>query len=354
MRGAHEEAVEGEVLAEQGFLIRGGQPGDVHAVFHRQFHDQAGQGASHREDIAGHRGAGGAHLRSLESLGAEDVSKGADARDGTEVDQLHLILGDDDVVRLEVVVDHPAGVQIIQRGEDLQDITDGDIHVQRAVHLPPARAQGRPTHELHDDESTLGARIINKVEDLHDSRVGDLRQEGSLGFRNRPLVRAVRGHHALEHHVAIRHEVIHRQVHPAHATVGDGTQHLVLVRENIPRLQRGGFHTALDGFRRIHDGRLGLRGSHKRQLDHATGYGRSGSVDTAALAERGESLAPGFLTRVNLHRVGVFGIEPVVIIVIIGEGIEGHGGGGRLGLRGILVDLRVGDLGILVPLGQVG
>ena len=224
------------------------------------------------------------------------MTVGADAGHRAQVDELDLVLGDDDVVRLQVVVNHPAGVKVVQRLQDLQDVTDGDVHVEHPTgQAPAARPQRRAAHELHDNEPAGAARIIDEVEDLHDARVGDIRKKRPLGLRHRGLVRILRGHHSLEHHVAIGHLVIDRDIDPAQATVGDGAQDLVLAGDDVAPLQRRRLHPAGDLLAGIHHGRFRLRGRDERQAHHAASHRRSLAMCAAALAERAESLAPGAL-----------------------------------------------------------
>ena len=110
VRGPQQQAVQGQVLAEQWLFIRGGKLRGVDSVLHWQLHNQCGQGAADGVDVAGHGRSGLGNFRGLEALGAEDMPEGADARHRAQVDQLYLILGDEDVVRLQVVVDHATGV----------------------------------------------------------------------------------------------------------------------------------------------------------------------------------------------------------------------------------------------------
>ena len=287
VRGPQQQAVQGQILAEQRFFVWGGQPRGIHSVFHRQVHDQCGQGAADGVDVAGHGRSGLGNLRGLETLGAEDVPERADACHRTQVDQLHLVLGDQDVVRLQVVVDHAAGVQVVQCGQDLQDVANRHVQIQHpGRQLPPLPAQRWPADVLHHDEAAGGAWVVDEVENLHDSRVRDVRQERPLGFRDRAFLLVFRGHHAFEHHVAVGDVVVDGDVHPAQTAVRDGAEDLVLACDDVAGLQCRCFHAFLDRRAGVNDCVFRVRRRDERKLHHAVGHGGAGAVRAAPLAER--------------------------------------------------------------------
>ena len=110
MGGAQQKAIQRQILPEQGFLTGGGQPGCEHAVDNREAAAQSGQGTAHRVNVRCHGGAFCGYLGGLETFSAVDVAESANAADCTQIQKLHLIFGDHDIVRFEVVVHHPAGM----------------------------------------------------------------------------------------------------------------------------------------------------------------------------------------------------------------------------------------------------
>src|SRR5699024_11021367 len=248
---------------------------------------------------------GAGDLGRLEALGAEDVPVRPDAADRAEVDELDLVFGDDDVVGLEVVVDHPAGVQVVQGGQNLQHVANGDVHRQRVVGgFAAPFAQGGPAHELHDDESAGGAGIVDEVENLHDAGVSDVREEGAFGVGDGAFVLVLGRHQALEDDVAVRDVVVGRDVDPSQAAVGDGAQDFVLSCDEVPGLQRGRVDALRDRVAGVNDRFFGDGGCDERQVDHAVGDVLALARRATQLAEGGERLPAGAFPGVDLDGVG--------------------------------------------------
>ena len=238
VRGAQQQAVEGKVAAQERLLGGGGKARLVHAIFHRQLEHQAGESAADGVNIAGYRRALGGNLRGLETLRAVDVAKGADAGDSAQVNEFDLVLGDDDVGWFEVVVDHPAGMEVIQGREDLQDVGNRRVDREDVILLVVAAVlEGGAADVFHDDEAAGHAGIIDEVNNLDDIRVGNIRQELALRFRRGGLLGGVLGLHALEHDDASGDKVVVGQVNPAQAAVGEDAEDFVLLSHHVPGLQ---------------------------------------------------------------------------------------------------------------------
>ena len=124
--GAAQQPAERVVFSQHRIVF--GQPVDVAALAGAQVQRQRRQRAADRVDVGRHGRAGADDLRRLETRCAVQVSERVDPRHRTEVDQLELLLGHHDVLRLEVVVDQPDGMQITQRGQDFQHEADGLGH----------------------------------------------------------------------------------------------------------------------------------------------------------------------------------------------------------------------------------
>ena len=86
-------------------------------------------------DVAGNGGPLGGDFRGLETLGAIDMAESTDAGDRAEINELDLVFSDDDVGRFQVVVDHAACVEVIQSGEDLQDVRNRSIDREDVILL---------------------------------------------------------------------------------------------------------------------------------------------------------------------------------------------------------------------------
>ena len=298
--GAQQQPVQRQVPAEHGFLHWRGQARVVDAVGRRQVRDQRRQRAADGVDVRRDRRARAADLGGLEAGRAVDVAVGADAGDRADVDELDLVFGDEHVVGLEVVVDHAPGVQVVQGRKQFQDVADGDVDGHEAVGLgAPTLPQRRAADVLHDDEAGLAAGGFDEVDDLHDPRVRDLREELAFGLHDGEVAFVGRGHHALEHDPAVGHVVVLGQVDPAEAAVGDGAGDFVLAGDEVARGQRRGGLAGGGDFLRRHDGveRVGRRD--ERQLHHAVGDGAALAGAAAAGAEGVQGAAVRFGGRVD-------------------------------------------------------
>ena len=225
----------------------------------------------------------------MEALRAVDITVGADAGDRAQVDELDLVLGHNDVVGLEVVVDHAARVEVVERGQDLEDVRDRDIDGQQAAVLEVAASTQRgAAHVFHDDEAAGHACVVDEVKNLHNPRVRDVREEFALGAGGVRLVRVLMGLHALQHDDAFRDDVVFRQVNPAHAAVRDDAQDFVLARNHVAgaELRRRGLPVVLGLAQRV----VRVRGHDEGQAHHAVRDLALGARGGAPLAEGHECL----------------------------------------------------------------
>ncbi len=97
-----------------------------------------------------------------------------------------------------------------------------------------------PADVLHDDEAdrvSVPVLVFDEVEDLHDLRVNHLGEELPFGHRDRLRLGVTGMHQALEDHRAVVDVVVDRQVHPAQAAVRDAALDLVLVGDDVSRIQ---------------------------------------------------------------------------------------------------------------------
>ena len=351
------------MAAQLRLIVGRGDPGGQHTVLDGQFQCQRRQGAPDGVDIRGHRRPLGGHLWSLVPLGAVDIAIGPDAGDRAQVDQLDLILGGDDVLRFEIVVDHAAGMEIVHGGQHLEDVPDGQVEAEHPVLLllPPV-IEGGAVDVFHDNEATGHPGIIDEVVGLHDARVGDIGQEGALRLGRALVLDTGLRHHALEHHDTVGHIEVIGQVDPPHATMGDHPQDLILLGDDVTGLQLGWFDPGFE-FRLRIDEQFALRfRCDERQLHHAVGHHAGLTGDTATLTEGGDRLPAAAGTRVGagegrggrdlriadrdvggflhllrdelplggaeliqiLQQVIEFLSREVVVIIVIGEGIELH------------------------------
>ncbi|CPU63761.1 Uncharacterised protein [Mycobacteroides abscessus] len=100
--GAAQKPVVGVVLGQHGILA--GQPVLVAALAGGHAQGQHRQGPPHRVDVRGDGGAGLGDLGRLVAGCAVQVAVGVDRGHRAQVDELELLLGDHDVLGLEVVV----------------------------------------------------------------------------------------------------------------------------------------------------------------------------------------------------------------------------------------------------------
>ena len=128
---AGKHAVERGVAAKQRLIGWRGNAVLKHTILRGQINHQRRKGAANGVNVRLNRRTIACHLRRLEAARAVDIAKRADAGNRTQVNQLHLVLGDNHVVRLQVVVHHPATVQIPQRRQHLQHVGNRHIRLQR-------------------------------------------------------------------------------------------------------------------------------------------------------------------------------------------------------------------------------
>ena len=80
-------------------------------------------------------------------------------------------------------------MEIVQRRQQLQDVGNRGIDREQAVCLVVAPLFERgAAHVLHYDEAAVHAGVIDEVENLHDSRVRNIRQELALDLCGGGLV----------------------------------------------------------------------------------------------------------------------------------------------------------------------
>ena len=103
--------------------------------------------------------------------------------------------------------------------------------------LGPQLLQALAADVLHDDVARV--LVLDEVEDLDDVRVLDLGQEASLDERGGGRVVVAGVEQALEHHPAVGHVVVARQVDPSHPAVREAAHDLVLAGDDVARGELG-------------------------------------------------------------------------------------------------------------------
>ena len=126
VRCTDEQPVERLIPLEQRHVVGVGQSLGVAVI--GQVDGQLGQRPADGVDVRRDRRTGPHDLGCLKSFGAVDVSEVPDAGHRPHVDQLDVVLGEHDVVRLEIVVDQAQRVQVAQRRHDLEHITERLLH----------------------------------------------------------------------------------------------------------------------------------------------------------------------------------------------------------------------------------
>ncbi len=241
----HQKPVEGLVAFEQRHLVAGGQRLGIAVTC--QVDGQLGQRAAHRVHVGGYRRACSDDLGRLKTLGAIDVSEVADTRYRTHVDQLDVVLGQHDVLGLEIVVDQAERVQVGQRRQHVQHIAERLLD----GHHPLVVTTGRPllrqdgfqrgaADVLHHDVAD-GAPVepgaFDEVVDLDDAGVVDHRKELPFGDSDGLRLLAPGLKQAFEHNPPVAHIAVDRQIDPADPAVGDAALDVVLTGDELPRLQ---------------------------------------------------------------------------------------------------------------------
>ena len=203
-----------------------------------------GQGPAHGVQVGADRGAVRLDLGRLVADGPVDRLVAVDPPHGTHVDELELLLGLDDVVRLEVAVHQPPVMQVPQRGQHLDRVRDRVRHRHRTARQPGVLQnllKGLPAHVLHHDVPGrlpgLPVRVLDEVVDPDDIRVLHLGQELPLGHGRGHRVGVPGVQQALEYHPAVADVAVAGQVDRAEAAVRQAAEHLVLPGDEFARLQ---------------------------------------------------------------------------------------------------------------------
>ncbi len=138
-------------------------------------------------------------------------------------------------------------MQVAERGQHLQHVGDGLRGRQKRTLGGPALAQQlferRAADILHHDVSdgaTVAAGMLDKVEDLDDIRMLDLRQEPALGHRGGHGVGIGRVQQALQHHPPVVDLPVDGEIDPAQPAVRQRARDLVLPADQIAAPQLGG------------------------------------------------------------------------------------------------------------------
>ena len=207
---------------------------------------QHGQRAPDRVDVGGHRRADVRHLGRLVARRAVDRGvEVVEAAHAAEVDQLDRVADLDDVVGLEVAVEQVEVVQVLERGQDLDDEGDRLVDRERVVHaagrphpLLEQLLERRAADVLHHD--VAGALVRHEVVDLDDERVLDLGEELPLGDGRGERVGVAGVQQALEHDPAVGDVAVAGEVDPAEAAVGEAPATSYWPPTRSPALQLGG------------------------------------------------------------------------------------------------------------------
>src|SRR5262249_41647527 len=160
--------------------------------------------AADGEQVGGYRRTLGLDLRRLVANGPVDRAVAVDGPDAAHVDELELFLGLYHVVRFEVAVHEPAGVQVAERGQHLDRVGERVRH--RARPGAPDVLQRLAADVLHHDVASVA--VLDEVVDPDDVGVLNLGQELPLGYGRFHGVRVAGVQQALEHHPAVADVVV--------------------------------------------------------------------------------------------------------------------------------------------------
>jgi len=162
----------------------------------------------------------------------------------TKIDELDRIADLNQVVWLEIAIDQTKIMQVTEGWQNLQDVGQRLVNRQRielsVVGSHPVfqdLLEGGPADILHHD--VAGIFVGDEVVDLDDQRVLDLGEELLLHDCDGQGVFVAGIEQTFQHHPAIRHIVVFREVDPAEPAVCQAAGYLVLVRHEIARLQLG-------------------------------------------------------------------------------------------------------------------
>ena len=244
MGGAAQQPGVGRVLGEQRLVL--GQRELVLALEAGELEGEHRQGAADRVEVGARRRPVRLDLRRLVADRPVDRAVAVDVPDAAHVDELELLFGLDDVVRLEVAVDEPAVVQVAEGGQDLQRVGERVRERHRAAALSRLEAdllERLAAHVLHHDVArglaVAAAGVLNEVVDPHDVRVLKLGEEPPLGDRRLHRVGVAGVQQALHRHPAVGDVAVPAQVDPAEAAVREAAKHLVLPGDELAGHQLG-------------------------------------------------------------------------------------------------------------------
>jgi hypothetical protein len=147
-----------------------------------------------------------------------------------EVDEHDAAVGQDQVVRLDVAVDDVLLVDVVEGLAGLRAPLDDVLERQagRAADEQPV-VQALALDELQDDE--VVALVAEVIDDAHDARVVELREEPRLDLEARDVAGVKQ---PLDGDEAAR-VPIQRPMHGAHGAAGDGGLNLIVARKHGPR-----------------------------------------------------------------------------------------------------------------------
>ena len=280
VRGPEQEPVQ-RLVAEQQRVVAG-ELGRDPVLRGLDAQRQHRQGAADRVQVRGGRQLGADDLRGVVADGAvDDGVRVVDPGHGTHVDQREVPLALHDVVRLEVAVDVPLGVQVAERRQHLDHVGEGVGDGQRAVagpgvaHLGERRAADVGHHDVVGGHS-VGIDVPDEVVDRDDVRVVELGEELPLGAGGGERGRVVRVEDALEHHPAVVDVAVDREVDPAEPAVRQGAPHLVLAGDQRSFRQRRG--------ERVRRAVLGAVAAHQARTSLAAAPDGVGLAAVAAVA----------------------------------------------------------------------
>ena len=127
-------------------------------------------------------------------------------------------------------------MQIAECRRDFDDVGDGLVGRQRTVVRLADLLQRRAADVLHDDVAdrrASGILVLDEVVDADDVRVFHFGEGQRFGFGGGHGVGVGGIDQTLEHHPAVVHVAVDRQVDPAESAVRDAAPHLVLPADQV-------------------------------------------------------------------------------------------------------------------------